>query len=388
MKIKNVFITLGVAATMAFGAFVGLKATKWEIKEAKAETYSGSVIIQKNDNDALWDGCNLVAKIFDGSNETWGNVVQNTGHKYQEYSWSGLSFNPTKVIILRVPTSWSSDWGNPFWDGEGGIYARTGDVVLSTTDVVWMAGNATESSNWGTYTLDAVVKGGSSDSWSVATIETALSHVKVNEDNKLEAYGEVELPANSYFKVVKTGNTWCGTYSAHPLIASNLSNSGSGNIHNVAAATYEIYFDYDACTVYITDPVHADADEWAQYFLTHVGCDENGVNLPSGWSACATEYGKLSGGAKDLIYGSDADENGSFIEKAVKRYDVAVANHPSLDKFIKNSSNVVRASSSITSLSTISENGNNVAIIIVVVSTLSLVALGGFFFIKRRKESK
>ena len=375
--------TAGLGGAIAVGA-VSVEASPIDRAEA-ADKYSGSIVIQKDDNDMKWDGCNLVAYLFNSGNSTWGPIVQNTSNDYQEYSWTDLSFNPTTAILLRVPTNWSSSWDNPWWDGSGGIYCRTGNITISNSSVVWIKGNATESSNWGTFEPDAVVKGGASDNWSVATVSTALSTVKVNSSNHLEVYGAVSLPANTYFKVLKETNTWCGTYSAHSSIQSNLSGGGNSNIHNTKAATYEFYFDWVSLSTYITDPVEAAADEWAQYFLAHVGCDSNGVNLPTGWSTCATEYGKLSGDVKNRIYGAEAKESGTFVEQAVARYDKAISSHPSLTKFIVNSSDTPRATNNV--VITTKSKENNIAFVVVTAVAIAALSTGAYLLLRKKKHN-
>ena len=379
---KGLIIATTLAMMLGVGVAVGAHQSK--AVEVKAASYSGSIIIQKNDNDAKWDGCNIVGYLFNSTSNTWGAVASNTSNKYQEYSWS-ISFEPTTIIMLRVPTNWSSSWDNPWWDGEGGIYARTGNVTLSSTDVIWMDGNAKEGSNWGTYQVDAVVKGGASQSWSTPTVDTKLASIKINSDNKLEAYGSVSLPADTYFKVVKGGDTWCGNYSAHSSIASNLNGGGSDNIHNIAAATYEFYFDYDAETVYITDPAMAAADEWAQYFLSNVGCDATGKDEPTGWNACATEYGKLSGDAKNIVYGATADPSGNYVEHAVARYEQALRSHPSLSHFIVNSGNTPRALAYINPSMNDFQDSNTM-IIVIAIAAVSALAFTTLLVFKKKKQ--
>ncbi len=380
MKRKGLFITILSTMLLGVGVFAGVSSVSENapVEKAEAASYSGSVIIKKNDNNMRWTGCKLTAWLFAGNTGTWGTAVQNTDTLYQVYSWEGLAFNPTGIIILRVADNWSkySDpWKNP--------YCRTGDITLDDLSVIWMNGDASSDGNYGTYTVDAVVKGGASQDWTTPTVNTRLSNIKVNEDGVLEAYGTVTLEANTYFKTLKANSTWCGAYSAHDSIKSNFNGGGSSNIHNIKAGTYEFYFDYEGCSTYITDPVYAAADEWAQYFLSHVGCDSTGVKLPTGWSNCATEYGKLTGASKDLIYGATAKQDGSYIEKAVARYDHALVSHPTLDRFIKNSSNVSRAVSSPFGIPT--ETNNTQATITIVVTTLiSVVAVGGFFLLKRK----
>lgn len=354
-------------------------------ESVKADTYSGSVIIQKNDNDAKWDGCSMVAYFFDNdSHNGWGSKVANTSNKYQVYTWD-LSFDPTSIIVLRVDKDWSES--DPWhW------FSRTGNVTLATTDVIWMNGDSQEGdsgSKWGTYTVDAVIKGGASDTWSSPTVDQKLSNYKINGSGNLEAYGSVSLPANTYFKAVKTGSTWIGAYTAHTSIQSNLENSEAGNIHNTAAASYEFYFDYDAETLYITDPIRAAADEWAQEFLS-VNC----VATMAQWSVQGARFGAMDSGAKALFVAEPhidhKAEATSYIAQAVQRYDYVIQRYGT-GTYTDFMGRIDAGKISAGSLSYLDANytNNNPTNLIVIVSIVSLISastLVGLIVIKKRKS--
>ena len=360
-------------------------------ESVKADTYSGSVIIQKNDNDAKWDGCYLASYLFDDSHNTWGPKVANTSAKYQTYSWSGVSFNPTTIIMLRVPSNWESSWDNPWWAGEGGIYARTGNVTLSSTDVIWMAGNANESSNWGTYQLDAVVKGYDKDSDGAEVVSTPLSGVKISDDgSKVEAYGSVSLPADTYFKVLKEGTVWCGSYDGPDVVKSNLSGGGSSNIHNTEAANYEIFFDYDGLSSWITDPVLAEADQWAHDFLT-VNCQATLAQ----WSTMSARYiSGMSGGAQALLAGEEhvahnVEVTGN-IKQAVQRYDYVIERYgtSTYNDFMGRveAGKVIPGSLAALDVNYNNNNPTNLIVIVSIVSLISASTLVGLIVIKKRKS--
>ena len=354
---------------------------------------SGKIYLQLNTDFWKTNDCKIGLYMFNDSlnKSAWGDLVRPSGtSRFVEYSYN-LDFTPAQCIVFRVNPSCTSigTWCWENYHSNDSVYNYTDNTDFKA--VIWAGygngGDYNKKTESGAYDLDAVVKGGASSSWSVATVDTALTHAKVNGSDNIEVFGDVTLPANTYFKVVKGGSVWCGAYTAHSSISSNLNGGGANNIHNTSAATYEFYFDYDGETTYITDPVMAAADEWAQYFLNHVGCDASGVNTPSGWTACATEYAKLSGDAKNLVYGASAKEDGSYIEQAVARYDQALRSHPSLTKFIVNSSSQARgANIGVSPLATVSENSNMV-IAIVIVSLVSVTAIGGYFFIKRRQTN-
>lgn len=395
MKLKKLIGGLLLSSVLAVGLGISLSNSSSPV-EAKAEHSitlgnSGTIYLQLNTNEWKSNGSKIGLYMFNNnvSKSAWGGLVTPSGSsRFVEYSYS-LDFTPNQCIAFRFDPGVETmgDW---CWEnnrGNSAIWSTTNDT--SFNHVVWL-GEYYKDSKWtqsGAYDLNAVVKGGASDSWSVATVDQQLTNVKVNGSDNLEVYGSVSLPANTYFKVVKGGSTWCGDYTAHSSIQSNLSGGGSSNIHNTAAATYEFYFDYDGQTTYLTDPDMAAADEWAQYFMAHVGCDETGVDLPSGWSACATEYGKLSGNAKDIVYKATANPSGNYVEQAVARYDVAVRNHSSLSRFIVDSKDTPRSAAIIINpvAQVASNSGSMIAII--VISSVSIAAIGGYFLFKKKKNN-
>ena len=401
MKAKKVIALLSLSFVMGIGAFAALGGLSSKEAEPVAADHptpygnSGTIYLRLDTGDWKYSGSKICLYMFNNSESKagWGDFVTPNGtDTYVEYSYN-LDFTPTACIAWRLDPGvetmgdwvWESDRGNP------AIWSTTNDIDFN--HVIWL-GNYYTDSKWtesGSFGLSAVVVGGASDDWTGdPTVDTALTNVKSDGSN-LEVYGTVSLPANSYFKVLKTGSQWCGTYTAHPSIASNLENTvGEGNIHNTNAATYAFSFHYDTPAIYITDPVIAEADEWAQYFLANVGCDPNGVNLPTGWSDCATEYGKLSGGAKDIIYGATGDPAGSFVEQAVARYDVAVAHHSELSHFIVSSSSVVRPGLvGYTPASVANNDEGNIGYlaIIAVASVLSISAIIVLVAVKKRKHN-
>lgn len=118
-KLFKIFSIFAIATAGAVAVGVGTKAPKAEA--AEAVSYSGSIIIQKNSDNGVWTSrTKLVGYLFDGSSNTWGTAVANDANKYQVYSWSGLSFDPTTIIILNVADNWSGmDTGIPvkFYNG-------------------------------------------------------------------------------------------------------------------------------------------------------------------------------------------------------------------------------------------------------------------------------
>ena len=388
MKIKNLFVSIALGLVASAGLALSLSAGS-EAEAVKAtDLYEGSVFIQKNDNDMKYTGSKLVAYFFDNEepqNKAWGEAVSNTGNTYQEYSWS-LSFEPTTFIVLRVDgENWSS--ANP-WSN---VWCRTGDVSLAGTDVLWMEGNSSESSGWGTYSMETSVM---SDS----DVELQkLAYKKIKDDKEgLEAFGEVSLAAEQKFYIKKTidGDAKYTSYTCLDLIASNLSIE-DGYIKVDEAATYEFYFDFNGKSLYITDPAVAAADEWAQDFLNG-GCEAT----KSGWNDSAEDFDGLSEGAQNIIKGQEHVEHSvvltDFVERAVQRYDYvlerygvydAIDNPEGYTDFLGrvDSGKVIPGPSARITFNNIIAN-NSTMIIVIIAASVAVAAIGAIVLIKKKHQ--
>ena len=389
MKLKTVFITLGLALAMGFGVFAGAKAGKGEVKEAKADTYSGTVHVTFS-GTTNWSSDSAKIALYLWNDNGGGQGVkkdtfiglQNMGSSKEfDFTYSGLSWEPANMIVTRQNKSASvANWDNK-WN-------QTGDLNFSK--YVWL------SDAWDpTATLGAQIR--SSAASPAYSTKQYLTTKGVNGDSHTEFSGLVTLAANEEFKILNdnTGH-WSAYYGCPTSIDSCFSggnkngrNDSDGNIKCLSAGTYDFFFDIETEKVWLTRQDIVAADGFATYFLANVGCDTTGATAPSGWATCASTYAALSNDAKDYLYNAEGDSDplADNIARCVYWYDYAVRAHPNLTKFMVNSSGVARASYEINPLSPIND-GTNIAIIIVVASTLSLVALGGFFFIKRKKESK
>ena len=314
MKKRKLFLALGLSFAFVFGVGKGLNIHD-EVKGVAADTpaYSGEFFIQKNDDDMKYTGSKLVAHFFDDSspkNTAWGEAVWNTSHTYQKYEWS-LNFEPTQFIVLRVN---GNDWNvNDPWTN---IWCRTGDINLAGSDVVWMAGNANEGGNWGVYSMETFVM----DDGDVQLAELDDYKVKPNGEG-LEAFGKVSFEDNQKFYIKKTidGDNKYNNYSCLDAISGNLRYFGN-YVEVLEAATYELYFDFNVNTTYITDPVVAEADEWSQVFLGTECSDSK-----SSWGTYANTYAALSPEAQALLAAKEHignnDATDTEITRAVQRYD-------------------------------------------------------------------
>ena len=281
-------------------------------------------------------------------------------------------------IVRYNSENTSTTWNSNKWSNK---WNQTKDISISTAPASWITicdYDNGDQKNY--YSTDAYeVKGGpSGGDWS--TLATLSSH-KENGSGHIEYYStSVTLTTGQAFQVVR-GTAYFGSWDAHSSIKSRFSGS-DGDITIVTGGTYSIYFDSNTQKVYITTIAISTADEWAQYFLAHVGCDASGINEPTGWSNCADEYAKLNDDARDIVHGASANEKGSYVEKAVARYDQALRSHPGLDKFIVDHNGTARGR--IITPITIEAESNNAATIIIT-TLIGVLAIGGFFFYRKKR---
>ncbi len=160
---------------------------------------------------------------------------------------------------------------------------------------------------------------------------------------------------------------------------------------------------------YANQMEHFDAQkkvvEFAKFMNTTMNgtnvCSGTFANLESAWGTVADKYDELFGAdttlnatelarAKNMfkyataVWGSDAEP--ACVEKAMKTYDYCVGKY-GLDPFMDGVRSAERAGNinPITIIGTKSDV--NVIAIVVITSVVSLTAIGGYFFLRKRKEN-
>ena len=158
---------------------------------------------------------------------------------------------------------------------------------------------------------------------------------------------------------------------------------------------------------YANDMNHFDAQkkvvEFAKFMNTTMNgtnvCSGTFANLESAWDDVAGKYDELFGAsttlnetelawAKNMLkYATAAwgsDDELACVEKAMKTYEHCVSTYDFLDAFMSpvRSISAVKVSPLV---NIIGENSNSVAII-VIISMVSVTAIGGYFFLRKKKE--
>ena len=138
------------------------------------------------------------------------------------------------------------------------------------------------------------------------------------------------------------------------------------------------------------------AVDYATYFNANIGCNINGTSAPTGdWTTMTNKFNTLFKAEQDTLKDADYTTSGSgsqtvvtpgdgvsqAVANCVSKYDIIVRRYH-YTNFMSRSN---LSSNSVTSLIP-NTDSNTTSIIVIVVSLLSITALGGFLFIKHRKE--
>ena len=136
------------------------------------------------------------------------------------------------------------------------------------------------------------------------------------------------------------------------------------------------------------------ADTFADEFLTNLTCNANGASQPTylsdySWAGFANLYSALDEEEQGILSSAVSNESGTDIQKTVARYDYIVGKYnkglgiTSYNDFMNRNPAQI-GGARVLLASTISQNTNTIAII-VIISMVSVTAIGGYFFIRRRK---
>ena len=137
--------------------------------------------------------------------------------------------------------------------------------------------------------------------------------------------------------------------------------------------------------------------EFAEHFNDTMQCVNGGTtaNVASKWSTLSTDFSTAMSGFtgddlahfKALFAYADSVESGDTLQDMLARYDYIVAKYK-LSDFLNSAADrpEVAQSPNVSSLfNIIGENSNTIAII-VIISMVSVTAIGGYFFLRKKKE--
>ena len=375
MKLKNVFITLGVCAAMGFGAFAGLKAGKGEFKEAKAGTAQNVFIdLTACTGSGDWTEANAVVKLrlFNG---TLLSLTQVSGKYYKV----NADISGGCQLVRIDPNNSSNIW-------------TYGSDNTSSHNLCVVSGYTT---NWSTVS-------GADETYEIAntTPSTTTKRIWVDpKDNFYDGSARAGLRTFSGSTHLKTyilgGSSQYTTVSGNTLFYVDIPLSADCQLvrlHNVYnyvwtfGGNFSDIKNYKTCQVvysWAADAGYSAANEsaptiaYAKLVLDgYSTCENSNVNGYKAISDLETNiFSKLSSADLSSLRSTTFTATGGYGTRTYgDKIDLMT---------LKNS-----GGSSSTILNPFTSNESNTAIIIVIASTISLLALAGFFFIKRKKESK
>ena len=386
-----------MTALLGVGAFVGLNVNK-EVVAAKATAaYEGSICIEFQNSNEGWRWDNDDAKIafyaFNNTNKKaygWSSMISTdhtSDHKYEiPYSFANDPFETgTQFHLVRYPSGHSDtpDWDNSNW-------GRYDNIGFCQVIYFWANGGSFQNQ-----AKNYVNSAGSANN-------TRLSFNKFSSN--VECYvKDVQIAAGEQF-TIKFNNT---DYSKLKNgVKSSFFTVVSSKIVCHASGMYDLYFDTNTKELWVQEDAQAQANAWATEFLTGVGCDAEYKSAPSNWSRYAeTDPTKdvggyswsinLTNGAKELFVNADVSGDwewaaGTVVEKAAYIHDMCVRKYAECSVFMSYTDEHgthTRSASVVNIPNTFgAESDNNVfTMVIALVTVVSLTAVGGFFFLKKKK---
>ncbi len=387
-------MTFGLAAVLGLGVGAGLKAG--QVKEAKAGDAVRLYLDMSSNSD--WYSSSATFKVH-----TWNSA---NGDKYFPATKAANAYYYADVDLAtyssgggyrfsRFDSEGKTEWTKGAWnDYAGGVnnYYKVDSGSYTTTTGTW----SSVETSW-------QVLGAQNGEWTALhqDIEIDLT-IKFDSDG-LQLYTRtLTLEKNAQFKVKSAGGVYYGfdkvdNGAGGARKAGNVVKAADGddpNIKVVNGGIYEIYVKplaADANKIWLQENSDESAKNFSNDFLTAMRAGgvcgttdesqkrDNKTAVEAIWSTWKTNFEALTTGAKSS-FGSLSDEN---VVAARKLY-VHCRDRYSLTAWTgapATASNVVT--------NPINNNSDNaLTIAIVAASAISLLAVGGFFFIRKRKESK
>ena len=141
----------------------------------------------------------------------------------------------------------------------------------------------------------------------------------------------------------------------------------------------------------VDDTINSEVSTYSTTFLSTMTCSGSGsVTAEAGsWDSMTTAYNALSMDAQRELALTTGDRTGTGVAGAIGRYDEIITKHGTSDypdfMFRESIGKLVLGLSSNISFA-VNDKDNSTTLIIILVSSISLVAIAGYFVIRRRKE--
>ena len=354
-----------------------------------------------------------------GSNDERFAVYWSTG---SETGWNSMNEVATNFYATKLPSKDISliifcrmnknapdnNWGNK-WN-------QTADITsLNQSKAVFKVNawdGATGANCWkdnsgytGKFSAKYVACG--DNGWTANDSNYKLTLDMTKAEARLEKKFTVDSgDAAEEFKV--TGGTWSESYGCGSVADGtnstyiDVSAGGTNNIKLLATATYEIYYKYHEMgsgKIWVQISSASEADSFAETFLSSITCTDNSVTFAIGtWNKVGSattsmeyKYEKLTSGAKHLFEEASVNPSGSNVEKCVARYDRILGKYGygtasnQYHDFMNRTPASLAGSRVLFAVSNI-DNTNRI-LIVTVISIVAIASVGGYFFLRKRKEN-
>lgn len=368
-------------------------------------TWSDYILIDLRSSG--WDDVNAnYAVYFYGSLEgqnAWSSYTSVTAGTFRIIINYSIGFNPenNKMVLMRYNGDYSqSAWESDPWNTS--VWYKSADLDFSE----YIAIGDYKDETWAVYTGDdfypSITGQPSGGSW--GDIKYLVRNSRLTNEGHMEYFRYTfDLSANSTFKVVHANEYYGYTLATfHESIADNFTKDDWDNIVCSTAGTYSVIFDSYSHAFSIATQGHLDADEWASELLgTDVDIDTCEHTMHYWDTAKATYEGVFfSEEARALCLAEEHvgpnDPVTTLLARAIQRYDHVLRVYGVYDEeknpdgYVDYIGRVVAGKLSlshpISILGGFDNNNTTPIIVIVIVSLVAVTTIGGYFYLRKRKQ--
>lgn len=384
---------------MLFGVGLGVgAAVKGEAKVEKAEAVSfgaGTNIYLAGSGDIDITGSVLSAWVHYGSGSHWESFEYDALSGYYM-----ITLDSSASALTFARTQNKSDGGTN-WGDVGNVYNQTDMSFESNKNWIWPKSWSNSITCEWRYIHYHI--GGSFNNWVMNDSSYKMTD-GFDDDGGHQA--SISLTTTADNVTLKAATLYNGTTTMNyygelePGYNSQfIGNDSSGNIQLKKAGTYELYLKSDR-KVWAQVSSATEANEYALTFLSTISCTNTSTTFSmNAWNTVGSEttsmeykFSQLTTGAKNVLKGASANPSGSNVEQCIARYERVLYKYgygegdSKYHDFMERKPATISGSTIIPNI--IDDKTTNATLATVIITIVSLAAVGGFFFLRKKKLSK
>lgn len=401
---KKLKAIIGVlASSLMLGAAVGIS-TIQNIQEAQPVEAASNFIVGSTlffrSTLGWWYDASAATYAYFYNDSTSTNYWQKMNYNYfsDNFAWCTVP-SGTWPNVIFVRTNGGSGWGNK-WNQTVNLSAGSGDCFV-------VSGGSGDSctGSWSTFS--------SQQTWKVgvgSTLSSALSYRNDSEGAVFYSTSVTLVKDSSLYIHRDAGTGTEGWFKSQYFEEGASSGIGKGYIKKnsddqdatcLKSGDLEFYVKMNSQLVWTQVPSATEADEYAQTFLDTIKCTGSATNFNinvwnkvSGTGSMEYKFEQLTTGAKSLLTNASASQSGSNIQKCVARYDYILGKYGYGTASGKYHDFMSRTPIQFNALKVdilsplMESNGGSSALVIIIVTTISVTAIGGYFFLRKRKQDR